>query len=229
MARFKYQGLQREVQDALRRVAPERIITVPYAVSRILPAVLRGHAITERPQRAPDHPLIDSRRTRREHAMMARVKTRAPPPGPVDPGAVLLSCHQRKYLRSDPARVVRSIARRHCLMRKLGAPRLRQQVWPLAPRASLRDLSLRPERGPTFTWPWAAKIRSRSVHLPLARIPTTDHRFRAPSYLSTAIGSATDHSPAIAGAHDRFATKALASAANAAPVLSRGLEVSAQR
>ena len=40
-----YQGLQREVQDALRGVAPERIITVSYAVSRILGVWLQHHAL----------------------------------------------------------------------------------------------------------------------------------------------------------------------------------------
>ena len=44
-----------------------------------------------------------------------------------------------------------------------------------------------------------------------------------------AIASATHQRPGIPGAHDRNATKALASAANAAPVLSRGLEAFAQR
>jgi hypothetical protein len=45
MARFTYQGPQREIQDALRCVAPERIITVPYAVSRILGVWLQHHAL----------------------------------------------------------------------------------------------------------------------------------------------------------------------------------------
>ena len=40
-----YKDLQREVEDALRGVAPDQIITVSYAVSRIFAVWLQHHAM----------------------------------------------------------------------------------------------------------------------------------------------------------------------------------------
>jgi hypothetical protein len=40
-----YKDLQREIEDALRGVAPDQIITVSYAVSRIFGVWLQHHAL----------------------------------------------------------------------------------------------------------------------------------------------------------------------------------------
>jgi hypothetical protein len=40
-----YNSLQREVEDALRGVAPERIVAISYTVSRILGLWLQHHAL----------------------------------------------------------------------------------------------------------------------------------------------------------------------------------------
>ena len=40
-----YRSLEREIQKALQGVAPERIITVSYAVSRIFGIALQHHAL----------------------------------------------------------------------------------------------------------------------------------------------------------------------------------------
>jgi hypothetical protein len=42
---WSYRSLEREVEAALSGVAPERIITVSYAVSRILGVALQHHAL----------------------------------------------------------------------------------------------------------------------------------------------------------------------------------------
>jgi hypothetical protein len=40
-----YRSLERQVEDALRGVAPEQIITISYAVSRIFGVSLQHHAL----------------------------------------------------------------------------------------------------------------------------------------------------------------------------------------
>jgi hypothetical protein len=42
---WSYRSLEREVDAALSGVAPERIVTVSYAVSRILGVALQHHAL----------------------------------------------------------------------------------------------------------------------------------------------------------------------------------------